>query len=281
MGVSFYAPEDWEYVDNNKGSGIVEVGLKVPPTRYEIDNVTFSISYKINNENLTAEQYGKKDFSAIGYGENGEMTVAGKKAYYFINSLDHPNTDKFTTIYVSANSMIYRMTYGGEKNLYNQYYKTFEKMLETLQFNTPTYIEELGGNVSGSMFNTQDNVTDQRIKKMKNEFIGVWQFFENPSYRYPAFELIINDIDNEEVNFDFIVYGIASFENQTATLYSDGVSSVSYSYSIKTEDNEEMNGMIFFNSNDGVDFTIFDSDPESFEHATIPFTIKSNTSLLK
>ena len=116
--------------------------------------------------------------------------------------------------------------------------------------------------------NNQKNTETKTIDL--SEYKGVWQIFEGLDI--PEEELIINTIDNNKVNFDFLLYRLASFENVNATI-SENVAS----FETKDENGKKLKGTITF-TNKTVILNISESD--DLPSNTYTFTIKSDKSIL-
>lgn len=93
--------------------------------------------------NLTAKQCAEKYGIFTNDTEQGNIDISGSNGYYIKNKgTEFGENEKFDyqaiTIYFEANSEIYQIYYYGDVKSYNKYYNTFEKMLKTIKFTTPT-----------------------------------------------------------------------------------------------------------------------------------------------
>lgn len=139
IGVNFYYPDEWAGLDNNHGSGAVGVWLAPESNEKHVENVYFWISEMPDDNNLLPTECVNKygDFAnEIG---QGDMSVNGNRGYYIKNreyKTENGTSYEYesTTVYVKGNSTMYEIEFSGDKKLYDQYYKTFEKMLETVKF---------------------------------------------------------------------------------------------------------------------------------------------------
>ena len=139
MGISFDYPSDWKLLDN--GSGSVSVGLSNPKTSEndKYDEVLFTIQWLSNDVNTTPKQYIEEAERARGsYDEKGNIRFGDYQGYYCVGDFYQRKDFNYKTIYITVNSSMYEIRFGGNITLYNKYYTTFEKMLETVKFTTPT-----------------------------------------------------------------------------------------------------------------------------------------------
>lgn len=60
IGISFNYPQEWKYVDNNHGSGVIIVGLDENSNTEHNENICFSTTYDLNNERLALREYIEK-----------------------------------------------------------------------------------------------------------------------------------------------------------------------------------------------------------------------------
>lgn len=156
IGVSFYYPEEWTGLDNNHGSGAVGVWLAPESNEKHVENVHFWISMVSEDNNLSPREYAQKNEISNNKIKEGTISVENNEGYYIENKkyiTENSSTYECleTVIYVKANSMMYKIQFSGDKELYNQYYGIFEKMLETVKFSEPKYIEETANNNSGDI----------------------------------------------------------------------------------------------------------------------------------
>lgn len=147
IGISFNYPKEWKYVDNNHGSGVVMVGLEPNSNEEHNENICLYASYSLNNEKLNPKQCAEKNEKYKEAKKEGYINIAGNEGYYFETKrteydINKSYENKETTIYVGANSLMYTICFYGDEDLYNIYYKTYEKILETVKFSEPEYIEE-------------------------------------------------------------------------------------------------------------------------------------------
>lgn len=167
MGVSFNYLKEWKYVDNNKGSGVVSVGLNIPPNEGDIENVIFEISYRVDVEKITPKQCKEEASRFADVKEEGNITIDGQQGYYWVGNKEMEGNYIYKTIYIKVNSLIYEICYGGNTGLYNKYYKTFEKMLDTVEFSDPTYIEEWGAkNYANNSMDSEKVITNKIAKEL-------------------------------------------------------------------------------------------------------------------
>ena len=146
IGIGFNYPKEWKYLDNNHGSGVVIVGLNEPSNEKHNKNICFSATCDINDEKLRPIQYLEKAEEYKKAEKEGNINISGYEGYYFETNetkydIDKDYKNKKTTICVKVDSLMYTICYYGDEDLYNAYYNTFEKMLKTIKFSNPTYIE--------------------------------------------------------------------------------------------------------------------------------------------
>ena len=101
-----------------------------------------------------------------------------------------------------------------------------------------------------------------------NDYVGVWQYFEGGEN--PEMEIIIKSVSDSTVNFDYVVYRIASFDGIEASLDKD----------IATFSTDEITGSISFEEGKIVLKTDKSSNG-NIKPGTIEFTIKTNESALQ
>lgn len=132
------------------------------------------------------------------------------------------------------------------------------------RLNNISSIASASGNESNKDENNIDDLTAYK---------GVWQYFETMPDT-PEYELVINKIDGDKVNFDIFVYRIGEYTNINAKL-SGNVASFKYS-----EDGRKMEGTITLENNTVI-FKLTDSTEDDYIHRNVVFTKKAEKSVLK
>lgn len=110
-----------------------------------------------------------------------------------------------------------------------------------------------------------------------SNYIGVWQCF-NPGATTPDVELIINEISNGIVYYDILFYRLAGYENQKASIDSEG--NVNFSTVMNENSSSPIAGVIHCKNNK----VILDIKSSYFDYIkpqTIEFYIKSDNSILR
>ncbi len=110
-----------------------------------------------------------------------------------------------------------------------------------------------------------------------SNYIGVWQYF-NPGATTPDVELIINEISNGIVYYDILFYRLAGYENQKASINSDG--KVDFSTVRNENSSAPISGTMQFGNNKVI-LDITSSEFMNIKPQTIDFYIKSSDSILK
>ncbi len=127
------------------------------------------------------------------------------------------------------------------------------------------FIQTGGNSKNKDEKNTKEESTGLNLSTFK----GVWQF---PDSTYPDQELTVKNITSTSVEFDYIIDGITSFENATATVTGNKAS-----FDIKNEGDWSIKGDIIFDAN-SVIFNIKESSVEYISAGSTTFTVKSDKS---
>lgn len=140
------------------------------------------LSFKIewldsaNESNLTAKQCAEKYGIFTDDVEQGDIDISSSMGYYIKNKGTEFRKDEnfeyqSITIYFKANSNFYQIYYYGDAQSYNKYYKTFEKMLETIEFTTPTFDEMINKGKEEADNKEQEETKNETVKdnSAKNE----------------------------------------------------------------------------------------------------------------
>lgn len=135
-------------------------------------HLTFKLEWweAANGSNLTAEQCVEKYGIFTNDIEQGNIDISTSKGYYIKNKgTEYGENENFNyksiTIYFEANSEIYQIYYYGDEQSYNKYYKTFEKMLETVEFTTPTFKDMIQKETEDK---NQEKTKDESVKNRNN-----------------------------------------------------------------------------------------------------------------
>lgn len=126
--------------------------------------------------------------------------------------------------------------------------------------NTTTQKETNTSTTSSETKNTQTGLTSYK---------AIWQY---PDSTYPEREFRVQSISDSKVNFDFIVEGITTFENASAT-----ISGNTANFDIKNEGDWNIKGTITFTDNTVI-FDIKESSSENIPTGSTTFKVKSNKS---
>ena len=137
------------------------------------------LSFKIEwldsakESNLTAKQCAEKYEIFTDDVEQGNIDISGSMGYYIKNKgTEFEENENFEyqsiTIYFEANSNFYQIYYYGDAQSYNKYYKTFEKMLETIEFTTPTFDEMLNKGKEEADNKEQEETKNETVKDNDN-----------------------------------------------------------------------------------------------------------------
>lgn len=108
-------------------------------------------------------------------------------------------------------------------------------------------------------------------------YIGVWQYF-NPGATTPDVELIINEISNGIVYYDILFYRLAGYENQKASIDSEG--NINFSTVMNENSSSPIAGVIHCKNNKVV-LDIKSSYFDYIKPQTIELYIKSDNSILR
>ena len=126
--------------------------------------------------------------------------------------------------------------------------------------NTTTQKETNTSTTSSETKNTQTGLTSYK---------AIWQY---PDSTYPEREFRVQSISDSKVNFDFIVEGITTFENASATISGNAAN-----FDIKNEGDWNIKGTITFTDNTVI-FDIKESSSENIPTGSTTFKVKSNKS---
>ena len=126
--------------------------------------------------------------------------------------------------------------------------------------------------IIGKNTKQNNNKSDGEQKLDISSYKGVWQY---PDSTYPDEELIIKSIEHNKINFDYVIDGITSFDNVTATLNNNTAT-----FDAKNDGDWNIKGTISFKNNT-VFFKINESSNENVQEESITFSIKSNKSILQ
>ena len=113
--------------------------------------------------------------------------------------------------------------------------------------------------------NNETKNTQTRLSTYK----AIWQY---PDSTYPEKEFRVQSISDSKVYFDFIIEGITTFENASAT-----VSENTANFDIKNEGDWNIKGSITFIDNTVI-FDIKESSSENIPTGSTTFKVKSNKS---
>lgn len=135
---------------------------------------------------------------------------------------------------------------------------------------------------AGYTVNWDDNTKTVAISKPSgvedySNYIGVWQYF-NPGATTPDVELIINEISNGIVYYDILFYRLAGYENQKASINSEG--KVDFSTVRNENSSAPISGTMQFENNKVI-LDITSSEFGNIKPQTIEFYIKSSDSILR
>ena len=120
-------------------------------------------------------------------------------------------------------------------------------------------------------------VNDKTSKNTKTEttqtglsaYKAIWQY---PDSTYPDQEFRVKSISDSKVNFDYIIDGITTFENATATINGNTAK-----FDIKNDGDWNIKGTITFEDNKVI-FNIKESSSENIPTGSTTFKVKSNKS---
>ena len=120
-------------------------------------------------------------------------------------------------------------------------------------------------------------VNDKTSKNTKTEttqtglsaYKAIWQY---PDSTYPDQEFRVKNISDSKVNFDYIIDGITTFENATATINGNTAK-----FDIKNDGDWNIKGTITFEDNKVI-FNIKESSSENIPTGSTTFKVKSNKS---
>ena len=280
IGVSFDYPEEWVGLDNNRGSGAVGVWLMPETNEEHVENVYFWVSKLQENTDLSPRKIAQNNNSFIGVMREGDKEIAGNKGYYVETKREYTENllnyeVKTIDIYVVTNYGVYNISYSGDEKLYDKYYKTFEKMLETIKFSKKTV-----GETSNTNENVQNNKNsyvplsiDTATKKVVDPEISTRYITNNDSYN-----LISISIRDGRVYFssgfskeEWVGYGIA--ENQNVVKISKNYESEITGFNKKVIDAKvSCNGQ----SIDRV-YVVFLMEDGTLEYSTIQNLVKNSS----
>ena len=117
--------------------------------------------------------------------------------------------------------------------------------------------------------NTTKNDKTKNTQTELSTYKAIWQY---PDSTYPEQEFRVKSISDSKVNFDYIIDGITTFENVSAS-----VSGNIAKFDIKNEGGWNIKGTITFENNKVI-FNIKESSSENIPTGSTTFKVKSSKS---
>lgn len=169
-------PSNWEVV---KSEAYAEPIILKAPGDNDEEKAKLYITVVENTGNRTAKEI-LEDVTNPDYGVptdtvvEGVKNISGTDGYYKTQSMSYDDGSEWesTTIISIKAGYLYNIMFSANNEEYEKYYSTFEKILETVEFNEPTYIEEIGENTT-----TSDNNIE--LTKYVYSEIGVSFYYPN------------------------------------------------------------------------------------------------------
>ena len=208
MGISFSYPKNWQ--DSTQTVTECNISNIAIPSEGSIDyskTVVMYVRLITDKQGLTSEQRMEQ---IVNKSEKNTITIDGNKGYYCIAE----NKEKGVIvqyIFVDVGSVGYEIQFFGERSMFDRYYATYKKMLETIKFVTPANTEKTNDSNKYVPLSI-----DTATKKVVNPETDIKSITDDGGY-----DLMSIRIENGKIYFvsklskeEWVNYGIAGSQNE-------------------------------------------------------------------
>ena len=208
MGISFSYPKNWQ--DSTQTVTECNISNIAIPSEDSIDyskTVVMYVRLITDKQGLTSEQRMEQ---IVNKSEKNTITIDGNKGYYCIAE-DKEKGVIVQYIFVDVGSVGYEVQFFGERSVFDRYYATYKKMLETMKFVTPANTEKTNDSNKYVPLSI-----DTATKKVVNPETDIKSITDDGGY-----DLMSIRIENGKIYFvsklskeEWVNYGIADSQNK-------------------------------------------------------------------
>ena len=208
MGISFSYPKNWQ--DSTQTVTECNISNIAIPSEDSIDyskTVVMYVRLITDKQGLTSEQRMEQ---IVNKSEKNTITIDGNKGYYCIAE-DKEKGVIVQYIFVDVGSVGYEIQFFGERSVFDRYYATYKKMLETMKFVTPANTEKTNDSNKYVPLSI-----DTATKKVVNPETDIKSITDDGGY-----DLMSIRIENGKIYFvsklskeEWVNYGIADSQNE-------------------------------------------------------------------
>ena len=208
MGISFSYPKNWQ--DSTQTVTECNISNIAIPSEDSIDyskTVVMYVRLITDKQGLTSEQRMEQ---IVNKSEKNTITIDGNKGYYCIAE-DKEKGVIVQYIFVDVGSVGYEIQFFGERSVFDRYYATYKKMLETMKFVTPANTEKTNDSNKYVPLSI-----DTATKKVVNPETDIKSITDDGVY-----DLMSIRIENGKIYFvsklskeEWVNYGIADSQNK-------------------------------------------------------------------